>query len=94
MTEPISYEFNEKVIERAKGITLADLLDCPATQCWVMSMMGNACTYSSHFVDEMQPKDSHLIMVLKALFFDIPAEERSVLFKLTGEFIANRRQRA
>ena len=94
MTEPISYEFNEKVIERAKGITLADLLDCPATQCWAMSMMGNAMTYSSHCVDEMQPKDSHLIFLMKTLFHEIPQEERSVLFKLTGEFIANRRQRA
>ena len=35
--EPVFYEFPESVIDKAKGITLGDLLDNPATQCWLIS---------------------------------------------------------
>lgn len=91
--DPISYELNEDLLARLKGISLADLIDCPASQCWVVSMMGNAVTYSSAFVDDMEPKDSHLIFLLRTAFHEIPPEERSALFKLTGDFIQNRRVR-
>ena len=55
--EPVCYEFPESVIDKAQGITLADLLDNPATQCWLISAISNAGTYASAYMDEMQPKD-------------------------------------
>ena len=90
--EPINYEFPEALLDKAKGITLADLLDCPATQCWVVSAISNASTYAPAFMDEMQPKDSHLMMLIQALCDSIPMHERQALFRTTSEFIRSRRQ--
>ena len=90
--EPLSYEFPESVIEKAQGITLADLLDNAATQCWVISAISNAGTHAPAFMDEMQPKDSHLMMLIQALCESIPMHERQALFRTTSEFIRSRRQ--
>lgn len=89
--EALSYEFPESVIDKAQGITLADLLDNPATQCWLISALSNAGTYASAYVDEMQPKDSHLMMLVQALLDSIPLHERQALFRTTSEFIRSRR---
>ena len=89
--EPLSYEFPESVITKAQGITLADLLDNPATQCWLISALSNAGTYASAYMDEMQPKDSHCMMLIQALLDAIPLHERQALFRTTSEFIRSRR---
>ena len=36
MPEGLSYEFPESVLNKAEKITLRDLLDNPATQCWLI----------------------------------------------------------
>jgi hypothetical protein len=90
--EPLNYEFPESVVEKAKGITLADLLDNPATQCWLVSAISNASTYAPSFMDDMQPKDSHMMMLIQALLDAIPMHERQALFRTTSEFIRSRRQ--
>ena len=92
--EPISYEFPEGIIDNAKAITLADLLDCPATQCWVVSALGNAVAHHQTFLSEMQPKDSHLVLQVKQLQESLPGNERLELYKLTSELIRSRRQQA
>ena len=90
--EPVCYEFPDSVMAKAQGITLADLLDNPATQCWLVSAISNASTYAPSFMDEMQPKDSHMMMLIHALLDSIPMHERQTLFRTTGEFIRSRRQ--
>ena len=42
-------------------------------------------------MDEMQPKDSHLMMLIQALCDSIPMHERQALFRTTSEFIRSRR---
>ena len=44
--EPVYYEYNDSFLNKAQGISLADLLDNPATQCWVISAISNASTYA------------------------------------------------
>ena len=90
--EPVFYEFPDSVSDKAQGITLADLLDNPATQCWLISAISNASTYAPAFMDEMQPKDSHMMMLIQALLDSIPMHERQALFRSTSEFIRSRRQ--
>ena len=89
--EPLNYEFPEQVLKKGEGVTLADLLDNPATQCWVVSALSNASTYASAFVDEMQPKDSHMMLLVQAVIDSIPLPERQALFRATSEFIRSRR---
>ena len=90
--EPVCYEFPDHVLNKAQGITLADLLDNPATQCWVISAISNASTYAPAFMDAMQPKDSHMMLLIQALCDAIPMHERQALFRTTSEFIRSRRQ--
>ena len=92
--EPISYEFPESIIDNAKEITLADLLDNPATQCWVVSALGNAVAHHQTFLSEMQPAHSHLVLQIKQLQESLPGNERLELYKLTSELIRSRRQQA
>ena len=53
------------------------MLDCPATQCWLISMLGNATGFGALWLDQMNPKDSHLMAHLNAIFKDIPQNEVS-----------------
>ena len=87
MTEPISYQFEKAFLEKAKGISLADLLDCPATQCWTVSALGNATRHAHRFIGDMSPVHSHLVMVLRDVFNAIPANERVELFKTSGSLV-------
>ena len=89
--DPLSYEFPKQVLEKAKDVTLADLLDNPATQCWVISALSNARTYASAFVGDMQPKHSHMMLSITAVLELIPIHERQALFRTTSEFIRSRR---
>jgi hypothetical protein len=77
-------------LEQVKDITLADLLDNPASQCWVVSAMSNTARHAVFFVDELTPKDSHQIFVMKRLLTKIPKEERDELYSCTLDFITSR----
>lgn len=91
--EPISYEFPDSILENIKDISVADLLDCPATQCWIVSALGNAINHHGIFMHEMQPQHSHMVLRLKQLQESLPPNERLELYKLTSELIrASRRQ--
>ena len=90
--EPLNYEFPASIIDQAKGVTLADLLDNPATQCWIISALSNGSTYASVFMSEMQPKDSHMMLLIQAVLDQIPMHERQALFRTTSDLIRSRRQ--
>ena len=89
--DPLNYEFPESLLEKAQSISLADLLDNPATQCWLISALSNGSTYASVFMDEMQPKDSHMMLLIQAILDAIPMQERQALFRTTSELIRSRR---
>ena len=89
--EPVFYEFPETVLAKAEGISLIDLLENPATQCWLISAISNASTYAPAFMDDMQPKDSHLMMLIQALCDSIPMHERQALFRTASGFIRSRK---
>ena len=90
--EAVCYEFPQSVLDKAKGVTLADLMDNPATQCWLVSGLSNASTYASAYMDQMEPKDSHMLLLIQSLLDAIPMHERQTLFRTTSEFIRSRRQ--
>ena len=87
-----SYDFPESILEKAEGITLRDLIDNPATQCWVISAISNGCSYAPAFLDQMNPKDSHMLLLIQAFLDSIPQHERQTLFRATSDFIRSRRQ--
>lgn len=92
MIDPVYYELDERLLEKAKMITLADLMSNPASQCWVMSCLGNTLSYAHVFESEMEPNDSHQLFIINGLFRDIPFDERQQLFGQTGRLIRLRKK--
>ena len=92
MTDFVYYEFNERLLERAKMITLSDILSNPAFQCWAMSMLGNSLSYSQMFESAMEPNHSHQLFIMNGLFREIPPDERQQLFEQTGRLIRTRKK--
>jgi len=85
-----TYDFSTAVLTRAKNITLDQLLDCPFTQPWAMSMICNSAHYSQYF--ELQTlADEMLNFQLNRLMRSIPTNERNQLFKMCNEMLQSRR---
>ena len=90
-----SFEFPKGLLERAESITLAQLLDSPVSQCWIVSAIAN--THSSmhfHNAKDLTPADELLSFRLKDLVQAIPFEERKVLYRQCGSIIESKRERA
>lgn len=92
MTDPVYYELDERLLEKAKMITLSDLLSNPASQCWMMSCLGNSLSYAHIFESAMEPNDSHQLFIMNGLFRDIPMDERQQLFEQTSRLIRTRKK--
>jgi len=86
-----TFEFPHSLLERAKQITLADLLDTPFTQPWIVSCMCNATNPST--CPEHETVASELLeFKLTQLVRSIPTSERNELFKMCSEMITARRE--
>jgi len=92
MIDFVYFEFDERLLERAKTITLSDILSNPAFQCWAMSMLGNSLSYSQMFESAMEPNHSHQLFIMNGLFREIPPDERQQLFEQTGRLIRFRKK--
>ena len=90
-----SFEFPKGLLERAESITLAQLLDSPVSQCWIVSAMANThSSMSYHNAKDLTPTDELLSFKLKDLVQSIPYEERQVLFRQCCSVIESKRERA
>ena len=85
-----TFEFPVSMLERAKQITLADLIDTPFTQPWAVSMMCNATNPATDSKHENVASEM-LEFKLSQLVRSIPAAERNELFKFCGDTIAANR---
>ena len=85
-----TFEFPHSLLDRAKQITLADLLDTPFTQPWAVSMMCNSTNPSTTPVHETVAEEL-LEFKLTQLVRSIPTSERNELFKMCSTMISARR---
>ena len=85
-----TFEFPVSLLERARQITLADLIDTPFTQPWAVSMMCNATNPATDSQHENVASEM-LEFKLSQLVRSIPAHERNELFKFCGDTIAANR---
>ena len=87
-----TFAFPERILERARKITLADLLDTPFSQAWAVSMLANATNCSSNFA---VVEDDEILLEAKMmkLLSDIPYEERSALFSMASSMVRERQQK-
>ena len=61
-----TFQFEKTFLEKAAGISLRDLLDCPFTQMWAVSMMSNAVLNKERF-EHYLPEDTDLVQRLSLL---------------------------
>ena len=87
MTDYTTFEFPESILAAAKDITLSDLLDCPASQCWIISALGNIRTFADRYVDDMTPEQTHMVARLSKLQHEIPRDERMALYKQSSSLV-------
>ncbi len=85
-----TFEFPHSLLERAREITLADLLDASFTQPWAVSMMCNS-TNPATTPPHPDMASEMLEFKLTQLVRSIPVSERNELFKLCGDMIHARR---
>tara|TARA_R110001592_G_scaffold303329_3_gene575467 strand:- start:579 stop:863 length:285 start_codon:yes stop_codon:yes gene_type:complete len=86
-----TFQFPSQLLERAKKITLADLLDTPFTQAWTVSMLSNALRACDEF-PHLDTDSEHLEFQLHQVSRKIPGEQRMTLFKYCSNNVATHRQ--
>ena len=87
-----TFEFPKSLLEQAEKITLSDLLDSPAFQPWVVSMMANSIKCSHNF--ELEEDDAVLEYRVEKVFKTIPYDERIHLFSLCSKMVKQRQAEA
>ena len=70
-----TFEFNPDFLERAKSISLADLLDSPFCQAWIMSCISN-CVVNYDKFPECNDQDEFLHYKLNRILNTVPRRKR------------------
>ena len=86
-----TFEFNQDFLQRAKDISLADMLDSPFCQAWVMSCISN-CVVNYDKFPECGDQDEFLHYKLNRILNYVPREEKMELFRQCHQMIAERKQ--
>ncbi len=86
-----TFEFSEKLLDWAKEITLAELLDTPFTQAWTVSMMSNALFSCDDFTHPDVDSEK-LQFSLHRISMKIKANQRMKLFNYCSSAVSARRQ--
>jgi hypothetical protein len=84
-----TFQFPESVLEKAKKITLADLLDTDFTQPWAVSLMGNSCANRRNF-DMESVEEVSMFINLEKILDSIPEHERRDLYGMCSKMVSER----
>ena len=73
-------ELPEPVLKTAERITLADLLDCPATCSDTISLISNFSKHAALYASALQPVDQFLEVALHRINNALRSEQREAAF--------------
>lgn len=82
----------EAVLTSAERLSLKDLLDSPAFQCFLVSALGNGIQNFHKFSEVADERDEFLMFRLDQLFKNIPYETRRACFDEVGRLYRERRE--
>ena len=82
-------QFSDQMLRRASEVTLAQLLDTPFTQPWVISMISNALRTFDEFPETAYSED--IEFVLHQISRKVPHTERMELFRYCTKSVADNR---
>jgi hypothetical protein len=91
MTKFIDAHLTDDALKTASRITLADLLECPITQCWTISMICNALKSSTKFGGVTEEEDEILAFRLFKINNALDQAERQAAFAQCVHLIAESR---
>ena len=72
--------FSEFTLEMAEKITLADLLQCPASSADTISLISNVSKHSSLYAAMMEPEDQELELLIHRLNNMLDGNQRQLAF--------------
>ena len=85
-----TFEFDKDFLQRAKDISLADMLDSPFCQAWAMSCISN-CVVNYDKFPECNSQDEFLHYRLNRILNGVPREEKMEMFRQCHQMIAERK---
>jgi hypothetical protein len=88
---PYDITIPDRVLEKAQNISLKDLLDSPAFQCFVVSAVGNGVRNAHAFSEVADEKDEFLQFRMHQLMSAIPYETRRACFDEVGRIFRERK---
>ena len=85
-----TFDFTPEFLHRAKEISLADMLDSPFCQMWIVSAMSNMLINADRF--DLGDQDDYLRYRMERVLYKIPREERMALFAHCRNMINQHRE--
>lgn len=80
------------VLANAERLSLRDLLDSPAFQCFLVSAIGNGLQNSHKFADVSDERDEFVMFRLDQIFKSIPYDTRRACFDEVARLVRERRE--
>ena len=87
-----TFDFRQDLLDIAKELTLADLLDCPVTQFWMISALSNSVINVEHFTPHETPKDEEIELKIVQIMNRVPYKTRRTVFDSCRKMIIQRRE--
>ena len=88
----MTFEISDQILKAAEQITLRDVMDCPFTQPWAISLICNAL-HSSHNFEMEEEADELLELRLHKINNRLDPAKRQALFSLCHQMIVSRQER-
>jgi hypothetical protein len=84
-------DLDDQVIDLARCVTLADLLECPASASDAISLISNFTKYVGRYIADMEPEDEKLELVCHRINHALTADQRGAAFAHLSSRNAERR---
>ncbi len=84
-----------EVLEAASEMTVADLLDSPTAQVWIISALGNVPRFHQNFETKgVTKQDAFLRFIIQSIQESIPVKLRHKAYAVTCELIRERKDQS
>jgi hypothetical protein len=82
---------DDQTLDLARCVTLADLLECPASCADAVSLIANFTKYVGRYITDMEPEDEKIELVCHRINHSMTGEQRNAAFAHLSSRNAERR---
>ena len=84
-------DLDDQILDLARCVTLADLLECPASSADAISLIANFTKYVSRYISDMEPEDEKIELVCHRINHAMTGDQRNAAFAHLSSRNAERR---